>query len=797
MRSIIALIVAAALVAAACQESSGPGGGGTGGSVNAYLEGLPSWAQFSPPQADLPPTAAGPVQSLPPDTIDVEQIQDDGSVTVLPDVVYTCTSQPYTLRDNPQQLVMYSPDVELLWPGALIQGRSHRDGLGALLGLTIAQRTPIRVSIPSLPTGQNFREVAAPNQATVSSAIGEMLGNATRDGLSTPSTITFQQRVFHSESEFALSVGVSGRYLGFTGSATGDLSRNASETTVSAQFYQRMFEVVVAPPQTPGGFFSSDFTQATLDQQVALGRVGPDNIPVYVSNIVYGRMMMFSITSTATEQEIRGTLQIAYNGIAGGASGSLSTKQKAILQESKIAVTSLGGDAQATLNVIRSGDWSQYFTDNAPLSSAAPLSYTFRNLGDGSIASVTEATDYNLKICSAQAATPGTFTFREVVEHALAVPSPVRTLTGDFNGDGRTDFTWNHAGATNQVYLALADATGSFTTTAAVTHPSSPAEGWANYETVIGDVNGDGRDDLIWNHRGAAGGGQNRTYLGLSNGDGTFAFPSVRTHPLTAWPGYRVLVGNVDGDADDDLIWNGLSTSTNASYLGRSDGVSDFTFDPGQGFAGNWSAYRAFVANVDGDNDADLLWNVRTTTANATYVGRSNGNGTLTLGGPFNAAARSWTPFATVTGDVNGDGKADMIWADTTATTGQGRVAIGRSTATATTSSFSFPALLTAPTYEQSVPLRVRAGDVNGDGRADLVWNTTGTTNRVFVALGAGDATSASFDFSPLGQLHPAAAVPWDQFTLFLVDVNGDGRADAVWNHAAANNQVYVALAKP
>jgi thiol-activated cytolysin/VCBS repeat protein len=796
MQRFIAVILAAALIAAACKESSGPGGG-TGGSVNDYLEALPSWAQFSPLQASLPPTPAGSAEALPPDTIDVEQIQEDGSVQVLPDVVYTCVSQPYTLRDNPQQLVMYSPDVDLLWPGALIQGKSHRDGLGALLGLTIAERTPIRVSIPSLPTGQNFREVAGPNQATVSAAIGEMLGNATRDGLSTPSTITFQQRVYHSEQEFALSVGASGRYLGFSGSATGDFSRNASETTVSAQFYQRMFEVVLAPPQSPGAFFSSDFTQAKLDQQVALGRIGPDNIPVYVSNIVYGRMMMFSITSTATEQEIRGTLQLAYNGIGGGGSGSLSAKQKTILQESKIAVTSLGGDAQATLNVIRSGDWSHYFTDNAPLSSAAPLSYTFRNLGDGSIASVTEATNYNLKTCAAQAATPGTFSFGTLAQHTLAVPSPVRTLTGDFNGDGRTDLAWNHAGGTNEMYLALANSSGTFTTTAPVTHPSSPSEGWANYETVVGDVNGDGRADLIWNYRGATATGQNRSYLGLSNGDGTFAFPSVRIHPLTSWPGYRVLVGNVDGDADDDLIWNGLSAATNASYLARSDGVSDFTFDAAQSFAGNWSAYWAWTANVDGDNDTDLIWNVRTTTANATYIGRSNGNGTLTLAGPFSAAAINWTPFSTLTGDVNGDGKADLIWADTTATSNQGRVAIGRSTSTSTTSNFSFPALQTAPTYAPSLTLRVRAGDVNGDGRADLLWNAAGTTNRLFVALGTGDATSASFDFSPVGQLHPAAGVPWDQFTLFLVDVNGDGRADAVWNHAAANNQLYVALARP
>ena len=147
-----------------------------------------------------------------------------------------------------------------------------------------------------------------------------MIGNATRDSLSTPSKITFEMKSYHSESQFALSAGISGRYMGFEASATGDLSKNASETTVTAHFYQQMYTVTVAPPSTPAGWFNSDFTQERLDEQIALGRIGPDNLPVYISQVVYGRMMMFSFTSTASETDIRATLNAAYNGIGGGGS---------------------------------------------------------------------------------------------------------------------------------------------------------------------------------------------------------------------------------------------------------------------------------------------------------------------------------------------------------------------------------------------------------------------------------------------------------------------------------------------
>jgi hypothetical protein len=358
--------------------------------ISIYLNSLPSWGTFAP---QSPSTEAAPV-----DEDDPESFED-----VVDDVTYECTTTPYTVTDNPEKIVMYSPDVEILWPGALIQGKSHRDGAGpgGLLGLVIAERAPIRVSIPSLPGEDNFREVTSPNQANVSQAIGSMIGNATIDDLPTPSSITYKQEVCHSEEEFALGMSVSGRYLGFSATASADFSRNASETIVAAHFYEKMYEVVVEPPQTPGAFFGSDFTQEKLDEQIALERIGPDNLPVYVSNVTYGRMMMFTLTSTASEQDIRATISAAYSGIGSGGSVELTAEQRSILQQSRIQVTSIGGPAAATLAIIRSGNWADYFTDSAPLSTARPLSYTFRNLGDGSIASVTETTEYDVKECAA------------------------------------------------------------------------------------------------------------------------------------------------------------------------------------------------------------------------------------------------------------------------------------------------------------------------------------------------------------------------------------------------------------
>jgi len=780
-------------------NTAGPGGNVTG-DVNGYLsDSLPGWATYTADvnQPDTPPAPTG----APPDTMtavdsSVSEVQDDGSVTVVPDVTYRCVSTPYTLTSNPQQVVMYSPDVDILYPGALIQGKS-RKALGSFLPLTINQRDSVKVSIPSFANNDNFR-VVNPDQADVAQAVGSIVGNATQTGLSAPSTISFKMDTYNSEEQYALSIGVSGHYLGFSASAQGDLSRSAGETTITAQFFQKMYEVVVAAPQTPGSFFNSDFTSAVLQQLVSAGKIGPDNPPIYVSTVVYGRMMMFSLTSSASEQDIRGTIQAGYEGLGGGVSASLTAKQKKILQTSKIAVTSLGGDAQATLNVIRSGDWSQYFTNSAPLSSAAPLSYTFRNLGDGSIAGVTESDNYNITSCQAIPATPGTFKFLDAQDNALPFTSGagVRVLAGDVNGDGRTDLIFNRvSGTDNESYTGIANGDGTFRFTAPVTHPEAAPEGWGNYSVSVSDVNGDGKADLIWTYLGT----QNKTYVGVGNGDGTFGFPSVRIDTTASdWTGYQALVGDVQGptgsaDGLQDMVWNLRTGSTNTVAVGVSQANSTFDFlHPVVLSGGAWTAFTATVGDVDGNASDDLIFNALAAGGlqNRTYFARSNGNGTWTLSGAMdNPKFSSWSGFVRLVGDVNGDGEADVAWVDTAVTNPV--ISVGLSTG----SSLNFLAPDTATTYNQSAPYKVLLADVDGDGHQDLVFTVdTAGVNRTFVALAT---PSGKFDFSPLPQDHPVTSENWAQFIWFVADVNGDKRADLVWVHPAATNRIYVALAKP
>ena len=87
---------------------------------------------------------------------------------------------------------------------------------------------------------------------------------------------------------------------------------------------------------------------------------------------------------------------------------------------------------------------------------------------------------------------------------------------------------------------------------------------------------------------------------------------------------------------------------------------------------------------------------------------------------------------------------------------------------------------------------RTQLLDVNGDGRKDVLFNRMGTVNRSYVGLGTSEGL---FNFSSVSQDHPAGD-QWAQFEILTGDVNGDSREDVVYVNADASNTVYTGLAR-
>src|SRR5262249_22345730 len=138
------------------------------------------------------------------------------------------------------------------------------------------------------------------------------------------------------------------------------------------------------------------------------------------------------------------------------------------------------------------------------------------------------------------------------------------------------------------------------------------------------------------------------------------------------------------------------------------------------------------------------------------------------------------TPDSVVVRDLNGDGKPDLaVLSENSiaATAGYVSVLLGNGDGT-------FQA---AGTFSVGLlPLGVTTGDVNGDGKADLV-TVNHNSNSVSVLLGNGDGSFQA------AQSFPAGGVDTSPNAVAVGDFNGDGRLDLV----TANYSVSVLLNQP
>ena len=762
--------------------------------VDAYLQDLPPWSAFSPTQPDQDPAPTGAAVTVDTVEVDVDSIgKDDGQVYTLEDVVYTCETEEYSITQNPREVVMYNPS-ELLWPGAIIQGEGHTLGSVADLSISGEERAPLNVLV-NISNDQNFLTVDQPTKSGVRQAVGSLVDNAVQSGIDTPSSVDFERTVYHSEEQSALEMGLSARYLGYSASAQGSIDREASETTVTAHYYQNMYEVEIDNPASPGDFFSDAFTEEKLQQLQSRGEIGPENLPVYVSKIVYGRMMLFSLTSTASRSDIEGTVNASYDGLSGGGGANLSAQEETILEEAELKVTTIGGNAANAIAAIRSGNWRNYFDEEATLSTAVPLSYTFRNLGDNSIAGVTERTEYEIRTCEARQATPGTFDLQDAATLSVPIATPFSTTTADVDGDGNDDLVFNHRQAANEIAIAFSNGDGTFAAPQVSTHPATPDGGWATADFVTADLENDGSYELIWSRVGNAN-GENRTYVARATG-GSLDFLDVAVHPDTpsqggGWDEYRTLVGDIDGDGDDDLVWN-LLGGRNRTFVGFSNGDGTFILPTtSQNQGSTWFPYHAFVGDVTNDNKADMIWSVTTSTTNGWYVGESRLQPDTDPGDDeyfdleYNDRGGSgWDDYVTFAGDIDGQNGTDLLFINPTYPGSRAAVhrvlSDGNGSFTPTRGTF-----LPSPVAAADV----RLADVTADGRSDLVAFDRSNPS-VYVGLGTQDGI---FDFSRAEQTLPQD--DWSQFVFLTGDFNGDGLQDVLWTNETPNSRFYVGLSR-
>jgi hypothetical protein len=281
------------------------------------------------------------------------------------------------------------------------------------------------------------------------------------------------------------------------------------------------------------------------------------------------------------------------------------------------------------------------------------------------------------------------------------------------------------------------------------------ASGLLPEEITAADLNGDGHVDLAVANNAVASLSPFVSVL-LNRGDGSFP-PAASFAPQPARAvAFSIANGDLDGDGDIDLAMSLAEDRDGREpcvVVFRNSGLG--TFDMGVRHPVEFAPYRVRIGDLDGNGRPDILVGSRFGT-NQISVLTNRGGGELAPAGVYPASS----PMDMALDDLDGDGSLDLAIADGSQAVvlrNVGGVGAGRFVAPTT---FSFTTWLTD----------LRAADVNGDGRIDLIgssdeYNVAGT---VEVRLAQGSSFAPGLTTS----------IPGGAWVMAAADINLDGAID-------------------
>jgi hypothetical protein len=377
--------------------------------------------------------------------------------------------------------------------------------------------------------------------------------------------------------------------------------------------------------------------------------------------------------------------------------------------------------------------------------------------------------------------------FAQSFSNPLRIPTPIdpySIVVGDVNGDGRADILWgDNRISPVTMHVLLAQANGTYLPAASLTLPAP-----ATTECLLADLNKDGHQDLI-----CAGAYQldMSVLVFLGNGDSTFQLPISTPVPTLSNGAYVApviyLAGDLNGDGLPDLIIKEVQSGETQTLLG--DGKGGFK-PPILLNALNSFAYNPVFVDVNGDGIPDVLWPLGPEV--------SFGNGDGTFGPVANYAQPSDALASCVFHDMDGDGHLDAVCGFALSNngdiTGGTRLIILHGNPDGT---FNTTPIATKTFGDQAnqyngfgtflTPIAV--ADLNGDGILDIMADSG---DGLAVLLGGPNLTFTTPQHYAEANIGYGGGI-YALYQYGVHDINGDGIPDVI---AGGPNGIYITYGK-
>ena len=348
--------------------------------------------------------------------------------------------------------------------------------------------------------------------------------------------------------------------------------------------------------------------------------------------------------------------------------------------------------------------------------------------------------------------------------------SPRNVAAGDLDGDGKPDLVTSNGNSDNISVLHNTSTPGAISASSFAAKVDFASGTFTAY-IAIGDVDGDGKPDIVVVNN------NNLSVLRNTSIPGTIGFAAKVDFDLVFVGPVFVAIGDVDGDGKPDLV-SANSGTASVAVLRNTSTPGSISFAAKVTFTTGVTPFSVAIGDVDGDGKPDLAVTNAAAGTNTVSVLRN----TSTPGSISFVAKVDFTtgaiPRSVAIGDVDGDGKPDLVVANSATAPASTTISVLRNTSTAGTidlTSFAAKVDFTAGT----APRYVAIGDADGDGKPDVVVANINSNN---ISVLRNTSTPGTIDVSSFAAKVDFATAN-GPIAVAIVDVEGDGIPEV----AAAN----------